>query len=86
MLGLGSCESSSLYRKIINNEYGDMIVLNLEKYASFTENIEMKLDEADRQAATSKERLSHDTVFGNVRSAVHDKILPDGARDIDSYL
>ena len=73
MLGLGSCGSSSLYRKIINNEDGDMIVLNLEKYASFTENIEMKLDEADRQAATSKERLSPDTVFGNVRSAVHDK-------------
>lgn len=73
MLGLGSCGSSSLYRKIINNEYGDMIVLSLEKYASLTENIEMKLDEADRQAATSKERLSHDTVFGNVRSAVHDK-------------
>lgn len=86
MLGLGSCESSSLYRKIINNEYGDMIVLSLEKYASLTENIEMKLDEADRQAATLKERLSHDTVFGNVRSAVHDKILPDGARDLDSYL
>ncbi len=73
MLGLGSCGSSSLYRKIINNEYGDMIVLNLEKYASLTENIERKLDEADRQAATSKERLSHDTVFGNVRSVVHDK-------------
>ena len=73
MLGLGSCESSSLYRKIINNEYGDMIVLSLEKYASLTENIEMKLDEADRQAATLKERFSHDTVFGNVRSAVHDK-------------
>ena len=73
MLGLGSCGSSSLYRKIINNEYGDMIVLNLEKCASLTENIERKLDEADRQAATSKERLSHDTVFGNVRSAVHDK-------------
>ena len=50
-----------------------MIVLSLEKYASLTENIEMKLDEADRQAATSKERLSHDTVFGNVRSVVHDK-------------
>lgn len=73
MLGLGSCGSSSLYRKIINDEYGAMVVLNLEKYASLTENIEMKLDEADRQAATSKERLSHDTVFGNVRSAVHDK-------------
>ena len=73
MLGLGSCGSSSLYRKIINNEYGDMMVLSLEKYASLTENIEMKLDEADRQAATLKERLSHDTVFGNVRSAVHDK-------------
>ena len=73
MLGLGSCGSSSLYRKIINNEYGDMIVLSLEKYASLTENIEMKLDEADRQAAMTEKRLSHETVFSNVRSAVHGK-------------
>lgn len=33
--------------------------------------IETKLDEADRQAAMTDERLSHKTVFGNVRSTIH---------------
>ena len=50
-----------------------MVVLSLEEYANLTDNIEMKLDEADRQAAISEERLSHETVFGNVRSSLHGK-------------
>ena len=37
------------------------------------DNVEMKLDEADRIAETTEERLSHDDVFRNVRSAIHDK-------------
>ena len=35
--------------------------------------IEMKLDEADRQAAGTDERLSHESVFKNARSAIHGK-------------
>lgn len=31
------------------------------------------LDETDRQAAMTKERLSHETVFRNVRGTVHEK-------------
>ena len=54
-------------------ERGAMVVLSLEEYASLTDSIEMKLDEADRQAAMTEERLSHETVFSNVRSAVHGK-------------
>ena len=50
-----------------------MVVLSLEEYASLTDSIEMKLDEADRQAAQSEERLSHETVFGNARGVVHGK-------------
>ena len=50
-----------------------MVVLSLEEYASLTDSVEMKLDEADRQAATTEERLSHETVFSHVRSAVHGK-------------
>ena len=38
-----------------------------------TKNIEMKLDEADRQAAGTDERLSHESVFKNARSAIHGK-------------
>ncbi len=50
-----------------------MVVLSLEEYASLTDNIEMKLDEADRQAAGTDERLSHESVFKNARSAIHGK-------------
>ena len=53
--------------------YGAMVVLSLEEYASLTDNIEMKLDEADRQAAGTYERLSHESVFKNARSAIHGK-------------
>ncbi len=53
--------------------YGTMVVLSLAQYASLTENIEMKLDEADRLAKSTDERFSHETVFGNVRSAIHGK-------------
>ena len=45
------------------NGYGAMVVLSLEEYASLVDNVEMKLDEADRIAETTEERLSHDDVF-----------------------
>ena len=35
---------------LTKNGYGAMVVMSLEKYASLTEQIEEKLDEADRQA------------------------------------
>lgn len=50
-----------------------MMVLSLEEYANLTDDIEMKLDEADRQATMTDERLSYETVFSNVRSAIHGK-------------
>ncbi len=55
---------------LTKNGYGAMVVMSLEKYASLTEQIEAKLDEADRQAGEAEDRLSHETVFGNVRRAV----------------
>jgi prevent-host-death family protein len=56
---------------LTKNGYGAMVVLSLQEYANLTDNVEMKLDEADRQAAMTNERLSHETVFGNARRAVH---------------
>ena len=50
-----------------------MVVLSLEEYASLTDSVEMKLDEADRQAAATNARLSHETVFSRARNAVHGK-------------
>ena len=58
---------------LTKNGYGSMVVLSLEEYASLTDNVEMKLDEADRQSASTEERLSHESVFKNVRSVIHGK-------------
>ena len=56
---------------LTKNGYGSMVVLSLEEYASLTNNVEMKLDEEDRQAAATEVRLSHESVFKNVRSVIH---------------
>lgn len=53
---------------LTKNGYGAMVVLSLEKYASLVDNVEMKLDEADKMAETTEERASHEDVFRNVRS------------------
>lgn len=58
---------------LTKNGYGTMVVLSLEQYSALTDEVEMKLDEADRQAASTTERLSHQTVFENARRAAHAK-------------
>lgn len=59
---------------LTKNGYGTMVVLSLEQYSKMTEDIEMKLDEADKQAAESDIRLSHNEVFGNVRGRLNEKL------------
>ena len=58
---------------LTKNGYGAMVVLSLQDYANLTNNIEMKLDEADRQASMTEERLSHESVFKNARGMIHGK-------------
>lgn len=58
---------------LTKNGYGAMVVLSLEEYASLTDHVERKLDEADKMAESSQERLSHEAVFQHVRSAIHGK-------------
>jgi hypothetical protein len=50
-----------------------MVVLSLQEYENLIGNIEIKLEEADRQAEKTEERLAHKTVFRHARSAVHGK-------------
>jgi prevent-host-death family protein len=52
---------------LTKNGYGSMVVLSLEKYAELTDDIELKLDVADRVAALSYKRLSHEDVFRKYR-------------------
>ncbi len=59
---------------LTKNGYGAMVVMSLEQYSLLTENTEAKLDEADRLAATSEKRLSHDEVFGDVRRRLNEKL------------
>ncbi len=56
---------------LTKNGYGAMVVMSLEQYASLTDDVEARLDEADRYAASTDERLSHEGVFKRARGAVN---------------
>ncbi len=52
---------------LTKNGYGSMVVLSLEQYERLSDDVEVKLDEADRQAASTTQRLSHQEVFDHAR-------------------
>lgn len=56
---------------LTKNGYGSMVVLSLEQYAALTDEIEIKLDEADKAAAADSTRYTEDEVFGSVRARVN---------------
>ena len=56
---------------LTKNGYGAMVVMSLEKYAELTDDIELKLDEADRAAAASDVRYTHKEVFSRLREGLH---------------
>ena len=53
---------------LTKNGYGSMVVMSIQSYENMMNNIESKLDEADRMAEFSEHRLSHDEVFADLRS------------------
>lgn len=58
---------------LTKNGYGSMVVLSLEQYAALTDETELKLDEADKAAATDDARYNEDEVFGRVRANINDR-------------
>ena len=50
-----------------------MSALSQDAYARLIDSVEMKLDEADKEAETTEKRLSHEYVFRNIKNAIHDK-------------
>ena len=52
---------------LTKNGYGSMVVMSLEQYAALTNDIEMKLDEADFAAEHSDVRYTHDEVFSRLK-------------------
>lgn len=56
---------------LTKNGYGAMVVLSLDLYSRLTDGTETALDEADRNAAESSKRMTHEEVFGNLRRKIN---------------
>jgi len=57
---------------LTKNGYGTMVVMSLESYSRLTDDVEYKLDEADRQAEETSVRLTHEEVFSKIRGKLHE--------------
>ena len=58
---------------LTKNGYGSMVVMSLEQYSALTDELEFRLDEADRAAALSDVRYSGEEVFGRVRKRIRER-------------
>jgi prevent-host-death family protein len=56
---------------LTKNGYGAMVVMSLEKYAELTDDLELKLDEADRAATASDTRYTHEEVFSRLKGGLN---------------
>ena len=56
---------------LTKNGYGTMVVMSLESYDKLTDSVERALDEADRLAEDSDERMTHEEVFQAIRSRIN---------------
>ena len=56
---------------LTKNGYGTMVVMSIEEYSRLTDPVEMALDQADMQVASSSKRLSAEEVFSSARKAVN---------------
>lgn len=57
---------------LTKNGYGSMVVMSIEHYSMLLDETELKLDEADIQAETTSERLTHKEVFAKMRDLVNE--------------
>ena len=48
---------------LTKNGYGSMVVLSLEQYSALTDDVEMKLDEADKEAALTDAAIQRKKFF-----------------------
>ncbi len=57
---------------LTKNGYGSMVLLSLEQYSALADEIELILDEADKYAEISEERLDSEEVFGRIRKRINE--------------
>lgn len=55
---------------LTKNGYGSLVVMSVEQFEHINGDVESALDAADRQAATTTLRYSHDEVFGSIREGL----------------
>ena len=58
---------------LTKNGYGSMVVMSIEQYAALTDEVDTKLDEADKAAALSDTRYTGTEVFGRARRRVNER-------------
>ena len=51
---------------LTKNGYGSMVVMSVEQFEHINGGVEFALDAADRQAATTSLRYTHEEVFGSI--------------------
>lgn len=56
---------------LTKNGYGSMVVMSIEQYSALTDDIESKLDEADRAADSTDVRYSGQEVFKRAKERIH---------------
>ena len=56
---------------LTKNGYGTMVVMDLQQYAALTDDIELKLDEADKAAEADDERYTVEEAFDRARERVN---------------
>lgn len=56
---------------LTKNGYGTMVVMDLQQYAALTDDIELRLDEADRAAEADDVRYAAEDVFNRARGHVN---------------
>ena len=64
-------EGSPVY--LNKNGYGTMVVMSLAQYSMLTDNIDMKLNEADKAAEESNVRYSGEEVFNRAKERINGK-------------
>lgn len=56
---------------LTKNGYGAMVVLSLEQYAELTDDIELILDAADKEANLTEIRYTHNEVFSRLQERIN---------------
>ena len=55
---------------LTKNGYGSMVVMSVEQFEHINGGVEFALNAADRQAATTSLRYTHEEVFGSIREGL----------------